>query len=152
MHRIPRWNRSVGVFCLTSLLLGLCTNCKQTENIHVYNMLCDSVGLPPVPNNGTMHLPLEVSGLHDPDTRIEDPADDEMWPSASDAAVQTSATSQEASVTELSQSVDVDPVDSNHPAVSTTPAGVMEGETRRTPFRDGGYGLKRRWRTCGIRL
>jgi hypothetical protein len=36
-----------------------------TENIEVYNILCDSVGLKSKSNNGTLHLPLHPVGLHD---------------------------------------------------------------------------------------
>ncbi|KAL2150298.1 hypothetical protein VTH82DRAFT_7974 [Thermothelomyces myriococcoides] len=35
------------------------------QNIEVYNMLCDSVGIKPAPNNGTLRLPLKPIGLHD---------------------------------------------------------------------------------------
>ena len=47
------------------------------ENIEVYNMLCDSVGIAPAPNNGTLRLPLKPIGLHDdPSTNVLDtPAD-----------------------------------------------------------------------------
>ncbi|KAI1764441.1 ectonucleotide pyrophosphatase/phosphodiesterase family member 3 [Hypoxylon sp. FL1150] len=45
------------------------------QNINVYNILCDSVGMKAMPNNGTIHLPLRVVGLHDPDTSLEEPAD-----------------------------------------------------------------------------
>ncbi|OJJ46181.1 hypothetical protein ASPZODRAFT_133185 [Penicilliopsis zonata CBS 506.65] len=34
------------------------------QNIHVYNILCDSLGINPSPNNGTLRLPLKVVGLH----------------------------------------------------------------------------------------
>ncbi|KAK4192480.1 alkaline-phosphatase-like protein [Podospora australis] len=34
------------------------------QNINVYNMLCDSVGVNPAPNNGTLRLPLKPIGLH----------------------------------------------------------------------------------------
>ncbi|KAK4200604.1 putative ectonucleotide pyrophosphatase/phosphodiesterase [Triangularia verruculosa] len=34
------------------------------QNINVYNMLCDSVGITPAPNNGTLRLPLKPIGLH----------------------------------------------------------------------------------------
>ncbi|KAF2675277.1 Phosphodiest-domain-containing protein [Microthyrium microscopicum] len=33
-------------------------------NINVYNIVCDSIGLKPVPNNGTVRLPLKPLGLH----------------------------------------------------------------------------------------
>jgi hypothetical protein len=33
-------------------------------NIDVYNIVCDSLGIEPVPNNGTLRLPLKPIGLH----------------------------------------------------------------------------------------
>ena len=30
----------------------------------MYNILCDSVGITPLPNNGTLHLPLAPVGVH----------------------------------------------------------------------------------------
>ncbi|KAJ5581136.1 Type I phosphodiesterase/nucleotide pyrophosphatase/phosphate transferase [Penicillium hetheringtonii] len=47
------------------------------QNIEVYNILCDSLGVDPVPNNGTLRLPLKPVGLHsDEDTPpVETPAD-----------------------------------------------------------------------------
>ncbi|CAK7231750.1 hypothetical protein SCUCBS95973_008021 [Sporothrix curviconia] len=35
------------------------------QNIEVYNMICDSIGIDPKPNNGTLRLPLKPIGLHD---------------------------------------------------------------------------------------
>jgi len=47
------------------------------QNTEVYNMLCDSVGIAPVPNNGTLRLPLKPIGLHeDPATNGLDTPDD----------------------------------------------------------------------------
>lgn len=37
------------------------------QNTEVYNIVCDSLGLEPRKNNGTIRLPFTVSGLHDPD-------------------------------------------------------------------------------------
>lgn len=47
------------------------------ENIEVYNILCDSVGISPAPNNGTLRLPLKPVGLHsdEPGAGIESPVD-----------------------------------------------------------------------------
>ncbi|KAI2781317.1 Phosphodiest-domain-containing protein [Daldinia loculata] len=45
------------------------------QNINVYNILCDSIGMQAMPNNGTLHLPLKIVGLHDPETVLEEPAD-----------------------------------------------------------------------------
>ncbi|KAF5656698.1 ectonucleotide pyrophosphatase phosphodiesterase [Fusarium heterosporum] len=45
------------------------------QNIEVYNMLCDSVGLTPSPNNGTLRLPLKPVGVHQPEDTPEEPED-----------------------------------------------------------------------------
>jgi predicted AlkP superfamily pyrophosphatase or phosphodiesterase len=37
---------------------------RFTENIELYNIICDSIGLTPAPNNGTLRLPLKPVGLH----------------------------------------------------------------------------------------
>ena len=34
------------------------------QNIEVYNIVCDSLGIKPHPNNGTLRLPLQPIGLH----------------------------------------------------------------------------------------
>jgi len=34
------------------------------QNIEVYNIVCDSLGMAPHPNNGTLRLPLKTVGLH----------------------------------------------------------------------------------------
>lgn len=34
------------------------------QNIEVYNIMCDSLGIVPHPNNGTLRLPLKTEGLH----------------------------------------------------------------------------------------
>ncbi|KAK7425850.1 hypothetical protein QQZ08_007699 [Neonectria magnoliae] len=47
------------------------------QNIEVYNMLCDSVGIEPQPNNGTLRLPLKPIGLHKPEETPEEPTDPE---------------------------------------------------------------------------
>ncbi|KAM5346786.1 hypothetical protein ACJ41O_009791 [Fusarium nematophilum] len=47
------------------------------QNIEVYNMLCDSVGIVPKPNNGTLRLPLKPIGIHKPEDTPEEPADPE---------------------------------------------------------------------------
>ncbi|KAL2262942.1 hypothetical protein VTK26DRAFT_8868 [Humicola hyalothermophila] len=54
------------------------------QNIEVYNILCDSIGIVPAPNNGTLRLPLKTIGLHsDPDTALNNPADPVETPSTS---------------------------------------------------------------------
>lgn len=53
---------------------------STTENTEVYNIVCDSLGITPKPNNGTLRLPLKPVGLHS-DLPDELPSPDE--PSAS---------------------------------------------------------------------
>ncbi|THV49081.1 hypothetical protein BGAL_0212g00070 [Botrytis galanthina] len=60
------------------------------QNIEVYNIICDSLGLTPNPNNGTLRLPLKPIGLHSADTSPPEPADPE--PSPSKIEPQTNAT------------------------------------------------------------
>ncbi|KAF7955733.1 hypothetical protein EAE96_004657 [Botrytis aclada] len=60
------------------------------QNIEVYNIICDSLGLTPNPNNGTLRLPLKPIGLHSSDTTPPEPADPE--PSPSKLEPQTNAT------------------------------------------------------------
>ncbi|KAF6818332.1 ectonucleotide pyrophosphatase phosphodiesterase family member 1 [Colletotrichum sojae] len=45
------------------------------QNINVYNILCDSVGLVPKPNNGTLRLPLSPLGTHQSEDTLEEPQD-----------------------------------------------------------------------------
>lgn len=44
-------------------------------NTNVYNIICDSLGIEPRPNNGTIRLPFQTTGLHDP-AAYEQPPDD----------------------------------------------------------------------------
>ncbi|KAF4986416.1 hypothetical protein FGRMN_10841 [Fusarium graminum] len=53
------------------------------QNIEVYNMLCDSVGLTPSPNNGTLRLPLKPVGVHQPEDTPGEPEDPPTAPTES---------------------------------------------------------------------
>ena len=66
------------------------------ENIEVYNIVCDSLGLTPKPNNGTLRLPLNPIGLHDPATSIEE--EDPPPPNAISSATPSPASSDEEAV------------------------------------------------------
>ncbi|PHH93012.1 hypothetical protein CDD83_2501 [Cordyceps sp. RAO-2017] len=48
---------------------------KHFQNIEVYNILADSIGMDPKPNNGTLRLPLQPIGKHDPEDVPAEPAD-----------------------------------------------------------------------------
>ncbi|UKZ82383.1 hypothetical protein TrVFT333_010171 [Trichoderma virens FT-333] len=60
------------------------------QNIEVYNLLCDSLGLKPKPNNGTLRLPLKPIGTHEAEDAPQVPVD----PVTSYTIVSTSTSSQ----------------------------------------------------------
>lgn len=45
------------------------------QNIEVYNIVCDSLGIEPAPNNGTIRLPFKTSGKHSQAEPMETPED-----------------------------------------------------------------------------
>ena len=54
------------------------------QNIDVYNIVCDSLGIEPKPNNGTLRLPLKPVGLHGDSggtKKVDDVADPSEKPS-----------------------------------------------------------------------
>lgn len=65
----------------------------RAENINVYNFVCDSLGIDPLPNNGTMRLPLQPVGLHsDEDAPIVDKPADPPISSASMSVIPSQTT------------------------------------------------------------
>jgi len=50
------------------------------ENTEVYNIVCDSLGVEPKPNNGTLHLPLKPTGLHSDTPEEPTPPDEPTTP------------------------------------------------------------------------
>ncbi|KAI9367838.1 alkaline-phosphatase-like protein [Aspergillus egyptiacus] len=63
------------------------------QNINVYNILCDSLGIIPHPNNGTLRLPLKPSGLHSDDDApvLDDPSDPPATTAAPSAHLSSTA-------------------------------------------------------------
>ncbi|KAE8150287.1 alkaline-phosphatase-like protein [Aspergillus avenaceus] len=59
------------------------------QNVNVYNIICDSLGIDPLPNNGTLRLPLKPVGLHsDTDApAVETPSDPPTTETAVSASV-----------------------------------------------------------------
>ena len=74
MQQIVGWSLSVSI----SPTLNKPAADDGTENIEVYNIICDSLGINPRPNNGTLRLPLKTIGFHTPNTPIEEPDDPQM--------------------------------------------------------------------------
>ncbi|KAL1639559.1 hypothetical protein SLS58_007758 [Diplodia intermedia] len=65
------------------------------QNIQLYNIICDSIGADPAPNNGTLRLPLKPVGLHsdvEPEETPEDPEPSTTSSSSSSSASASSAT------------------------------------------------------------
>lgn len=64
-----------------------------TENVNVYNILCDSLGVEPRPNNGTLRLPLQPVGLHsDEDVPVVEYPQDPVSTASPASTTSTSAT------------------------------------------------------------
>lgn len=64
------------------------------QNIEVYNLVCDSIGVVPKPNNGTLRLPLKPVGLHDampPNEIPKDPVSNTKESQASASGARTSS-------------------------------------------------------------
>ncbi|KAJ0427212.1 alkaline-phosphatase-like protein [Aspergillus carlsbadensis] len=63
------------------------------QNINVYNILCDSLGITPHPNNGTLRLPLKPSGLHSDENApaLDNPSDPPTTASAESATGTTAS-------------------------------------------------------------
>jgi predicted AlkP superfamily pyrophosphatase or phosphodiesterase len=57
---------------------------QEFQNTEVYNIVCDSLGLEPKPNNGTIRLPFKTKGQHDfssePEVPEDLPSDDDLPP------------------------------------------------------------------------
>ncbi|KAL8849160.1 MAG: hypothetical protein Q9221_005837 [Calogaya cf. arnoldii] len=64
------------------------------QNIEVYNIVCDSLGIEPKPNNGTLRLPLKPIGLHSGQSATSDDLPDDS--PSEDAGVANANITQEA--------------------------------------------------------
>ncbi|KAL1837335.1 hypothetical protein VTJ49DRAFT_3978 [Mycothermus thermophilus] len=89
------------------------------QNIEVYNLLCDSVGITPAPNNGTLRLPLKTIGFHD------DPADTPVDPPESHTLSATPSSSPAPKPTPTkTKSILINPVTTSS-STSTAPANSI---------------------------
>ncbi|TQN73411.1 putative pyrophosphatase/phosphodiesterase [Colletotrichum shisoi] len=92
------------------------------QNINVYNILCDSVGLIPEPNNGTLRLPLRPVGTHKSEDTPAEPED--PVPPYTTTASQTTASAQSTAAHSSTpeKPIQVDPV----PQPSSTEAPTQD--------------------------
>ncbi|KAF2146485.1 uncharacterized protein K452DRAFT_294058 [Aplosporella prunicola CBS 121167] len=91
------------------------------QNIELYNILCDSIGAEPKPNNGTLRLPLKPMGLHsEDDFSAEAPADPPAHSLTSSTV--SSATSSVATSAATSSTATSSALSSAKASASSTPA------------------------------
>ena len=103
------------------------------QNINVYNIICDSVGVQPRPNNGSLRLPLKPVGLHS-DFPPQESLDEEVQPSAtvaisSSPSAVLASTPQPLSPTAITASPASPSITSVEPANEAKPTPSSEGET-----------------------
>ncbi|KAK1492235.1 type I phosphodiesterase/nucleotide pyrophosphatase [Colletotrichum tamarilloi] len=79
------------------------------QNINVYNILCDSVGLIPEPNNGTLRLPLTTMGTHKSEDTPPEP-EDPVPPYTTTQVPAPASTPPEGQSATPDKSIQVDPV------------------------------------------
>ncbi|KAL8714992.1 MAG: hypothetical protein Q9225_006445 [Loekoesia sp. 1 TL-2023] len=68
------------------------------QNIEVYNMVCDSLGIEPKPNNGTLRLPLKPIGVHSDRPPAADDIPEDLSSDAETGSVSPPNDSQEADI------------------------------------------------------
>lgn len=95
------------------------------QNIEVYNIICDSLHIPPRPNNGTIRLPLEPIGLHSDE---ENPPNDIPADLPNEGSVETPST--ENTQVTPTIGVDIPDVEPTRPVVhdDEPPDGKEKGE------------------------
>ncbi|KAG9685773.1 Phosphodiest-domain-containing protein, partial [Aureobasidium melanogenum] len=98
------------------------------QNIEVYNLVCDSVGISPKPNNGTLRLPLKPVGLHDsmpPQEIPEDLPEDTVSSGGSDKLTSASqaSTASIAASPEIAETTST-PTQASRPTIATTDAAT----------------------------
>ncbi|KAI1432026.1 alkaline-phosphatase-like protein [Xylaria sp. CBS 124048] len=103
------------------------------QNTNVYNILCDSIGMTPMPNDGTLRLPLKVIGLHDDEHRLEEP-EDPVPASANEQLATVTITSILPSAT-FSPTNDASVDESKRPEDPETSETLVTPETPETPKR-----------------
>ncbi|KIW62337.1 hypothetical protein PV04_10518 [Phialophora macrospora] len=86
------------------------------QNIEVYNIMCDSLGIVPHPNNGSLRLPLKTQGLHSENDNpgseiVADPVEDEKSEGEDTSAPADDTDTSDVSPTDPPQGGDDSPAD-----------------------------------------
>ncbi|KAL4874060.1 hypothetical protein BDV12DRAFT_181924 [Aspergillus spectabilis] len=99
------------------------------QNINVYNILCDSLGINPHPNNGTLRLPLKPSGLHSDEEAptLDNPSDPPVTQSQSQSQSQTAADTPPSTSSTAATPVASDSQSDSNPAAATPPSASSTG-------------------------
>ncbi|KAF4309774.1 Type I phosphodiesterase/nucleotide pyrophosphatase/phosphate transferase [Botryosphaeria dothidea] len=113
------------------------------QNIHLYNIICDSIGAEPAPNNGTLRLPLKPVGLHSDFEPEETPSDP---PATTTLAghVLSSTPSVAASTASATAAVSANPTGAGMEKVEPVPEGE-EGDVEDGTDKKEGDGEKSWW-------
>ncbi|KAH7124049.1 alkaline-phosphatase-like protein [Dendryphion nanum] len=100
------------------------------QNIELYNIVCDSIGIKPAPNNGTLRLPLKPVGLHNdtdasPNETPIDPVETSSFLATSTITSFTSLTSFASGMEDtlspiFHETTSITPTSSASPAASTS--------------------------------
>jgi len=98
------------------------------QNIEVYNIVCDSVGVEPKPNNGTLRLPFKPSGQHDTVSSLDIPADPAELPTADRVSVTDTISTASTTVSDQPAATDVYQPEPSRPVVHDGDDQVDEDE------------------------
>ncbi|KAH0261706.1 Phosphodiest-domain-containing protein, partial [Aureobasidium melanogenum] len=93
------------------------------QNIEVYNLVCDSVGISPKPNNGTLRLPLKPVGLHDSMPPQEIPEDSVSSEGSNGKITSDTFTASIGASSEVAETIST-PTQASRPTIATTDAAT----------------------------
>lgn len=122
---------------------------ENFQNTEVYNIVCDSLGIEPRPNNGTLRLPLVPIGLHSDDPDDEASAIPEDFPgdqhttssSALPSSTDSSASSPSSANTTTATATHIPPLSIKN---STLPI-IKNNTVLSTPGKNGDETVKTIW-------
>ncbi|EAW14238.1 alkaline phosphatase family protein [Aspergillus clavatus NRRL 1] len=109
------------------------------QNTNVYNLICDSLGVEPLPNNGTLRLPLRPVGLHSDEDApvIEQPSDPSVTSTMISSTMNLAATAAPPTLSETpsitSTAVVVQPSSPPETESNTKPQNDPESDDEKGP-------------------
>ncbi|KAF4220610.1 hypothetical protein CNMCM8980_001565 [Aspergillus fumigatiaffinis] len=104
------------------------------QNLNVYNLVCDSLGIDPLPNNGTLRLPLQPVGLHsDQDAPVVDKPADPPISSASVSVTPSQTMTPASTPSEVSSTALIQPTSPSENESSSEPQNEPESDDEQGP-------------------